>query len=299
MASPGRPGAGRWAAGLRPGGGGELVHKVGAVAIQGEGTVGTNRSGDTSDAGPAGAGSYRNTCACFDQWQVSNRRRARFHSERQDTSAPGWQHLVALVEEAAADGREVFRPLVELSPSERRQIITLPASIAKLTAVRHLVLYGSNLVRLPPEIGAMTSLEKFTPYTSYRLHWLPYELTRCHQLVRSTVSTRALYGNHKLRPPFPPLHGPRDTGDLDLSDLDPGAWGADAVRACSVCDRPIHAAGIRQAWVSLQVATDVLPLLVNTCSTACIQALPSPPEGYIPTPHTGGPTLTQPPADYA
>ena len=65
------------------------------------------------------------------------------------------------------------------------------------------MLYGSNLVRIPAEIGAMTSLEEFTPYTSYRLHWFPYELTRCPRLVRSTVSSSALYGNFKYRPPFP------------------------------------------------------------------------------------------------
>jgi hypothetical protein len=64
----------------------------------------------------------------------------RFHRERQDTSAPGWLHLLALIDEAAADGREVFRPLVEMSPEERRQVITLPPSVGKLTAVKHLVL---------------------------------------------------------------------------------------------------------------------------------------------------------------
>ncbi|MEU7005651.1 hypothetical protein [Streptomyces sp. NPDC046332] len=88
------------------------------------------------------------------------------HAERQGISAPGWRHLLELIDEAAADGREEFRPLIEISPEERRQIVTLPPSIARLTAVRHLVLYGSNLVRIPPEIGAMTSLEEFTPYTS-------------------------------------------------------------------------------------------------------------------------------------
>ena len=49
---------------------------------------------------------------------------------------------------AYADGREVFRPLVEMSPEERRQVITLPPSVGKLTAVKHLVLYRSSLVRL-------------------------------------------------------------------------------------------------------------------------------------------------------
>ncbi|MFH8805551.1 hypothetical protein ACH4F6_39455 [Streptomyces sp. NPDC017936] len=50
------------------------------------------------------------------------------------------------------------RPLVELSTEERRQVITLPPSIAKLTGAKHFVLYGSSLVRIPPEIGAMISL---------------------------------------------------------------------------------------------------------------------------------------------
>ncbi|MFJ9696108.1 leucine-rich repeat domain-containing protein [Kitasatospora sp. NPDC101183] len=227
----------------------------------------------------------RDICTCFDQHEVSNRRRVRFHAERQDTSSPAWQHLLTLIDEAAADGREVFRPLAELSPQDRREIVTLPPTIAKLTAVKHLNLYGSNLVRLPPEIGAMTSLEEFTPYTSYRLHWYPYELTRCPNLRRSTVSTRALYGNEKLRPPFPAL----PAAEQDLTEL----------RTCSVCDRSLESAEVHQAWISLRVAADVLPLLVNACSPACLQALPTPPEDYVPTPHTGGPGLAQPPADYA
>jgi hypothetical protein len=53
-----------------------------------------------------------------------------------------------------------------------------------------------------------------------------------------------------------------------------------------------------QAWITLSVATDVLPLLDNACSTACIKALPRPPERYIQTPHRGGPTVEQPSADY-
>ncbi|MGW7383918.1 leucine-rich repeat domain-containing protein [Streptomyces sp. NPDC054794] len=220
----------------------------------------------------------------------------RFHAERQDTTAPGWLRLLELIEEAAADGREEFKPLAELPAHERRRIITLPASIARLKAVRHLVLYGSNLVRIPPEIGAMESLEEFTPYTSSRLHWFPYELTRCPNLRRSTVSTRWLYGNFKLRPQFPPLGAPTPrTADLDLGDLDPGTWGAEAVHACSVCAGPVPAAGVHQVWISLTVATDVLPLLVNACSQGCVDALPEPPAHYVPTPHRGGPSVAQPP----
>jgi len=43
-------------------------------------------------------------------------REVRFHRERQDRSAPGWLHMLALIDQAAADGREVFRPLAEMSP---------------------------------------------------------------------------------------------------------------------------------------------------------------------------------------
>jgi hypothetical protein len=235
---------------------------------------------------------------CFDQAKPHPRARVGFHAERQDTSTAGWRHLLELIDEAAEDGREEFRPLVELSAEERRQVVTLPTSIAKLTAVKHFVLYGSNLVRIPPEIGAMTSLEEFTPYTSYRLHWFPYEITRCSKLVRSTVSTRALFGNYKLRPPFPRLQPPRvSVADLDLSALDARCWGTTAIRGCSVCDRPIGQGGLHPVWISLRVATDVLPLLVNACSAACVSALPSGAEYYVQLPHTGG-RVKQPPSDW-
>ncbi|MFG2339158.1 leucine-rich repeat domain-containing protein [Streptomyces yangpuensis] len=223
-----------------------------------------------------------------------------FHGERQDTSSAGWLRLLALVDEAAADGREEFNPLVELSPQERREVITLPASIARLTSVRHLRLYGSNLVRIPPEIGAMSSLVEFTPYTSHRLHWFPYEITRCSKLMRSTVSTRSLFGNFKLRPSFPRL---RSTGGLApggrLTALDPKKWGAVAVSSCSVCDVAIEGPELHQRWISLVVATDVLPLLVNACSAACVAALPPAAADHVPGPHRGGWDVAQPPAEWA
>ncbi|MEU9666109.1 leucine-rich repeat domain-containing protein [Streptomyces bobili] len=234
----------------------------------------------------------RDSCACLVRGPDAAPPDVHFHADRQDTSAPGWLHLLELVDEAAADGREVFSPLTELPPQERRQIITLPASIARLRAVRHLVLYGSNLVRLPPEIGAMESLAEFDPYTSYRLHWMPYELTRCPALTRSTVSTRALYGNFKYRPPFPRLAPPPPDGRP--GELYPGAWGASAITACSVCAGPVDLPRLHQVWISLRVATDVLPLLVNACSRGCVDALPTPPDGYVATPHRGGPETVQP-----
>ncbi|WP_406007674.1 leucine-rich repeat domain-containing protein [Streptomyces sp. NBC_00637] len=204
-----------------------------------------------------------------------------FHTERQDTSAPGWRRLLELIEEAVADGREVFKPLVELTAEERRQVVTLPPAIGRLKRVRHLVLYGSNLVRVPPEIGAMESLEEFSPYTSYRLHWFPYELTRCPKLRDSTVSTRAVYGNYKTRLPFPALGS--------------AAFRPDALGGCSVCAGPLPPSGPEQVWISSVVATDVLPLLVNACSQACVDALPEPAAHHVATPHRGGPTVVQPP----
>ena len=38
-----------------------------------------------------------------------------------------------------------------MSPEERRQVITLPSSVVKLTAVKHLVLYRSSRVQLAAE----------------------------------------------------------------------------------------------------------------------------------------------------
>ncbi|MFI2207794.1 leucine-rich repeat domain-containing protein [Streptomyces sp. NPDC020192] len=248
-----------------------------------------NRWGDTSDPAPERRGPRQDACSCFDQSRPHPRARVGFHAERQDTSAPGWRRLLELIDEAAADGREQFRPLTELSPEERRQIITLPPSIAQLTAVKHLVLYSSNLVRIPREIGAMTNLEEFTPYTSYRLHWFPYEITRCRKLTRSTVSTRALFGNYKLRPPFPQLQPSLNSvADLDPGNLDPRHWGVTAIHSCSVCARPIEQSALHQVWISLRVATDVLPLLVSACTAACVATLPGGAHDYIPTPHKGG-----------
>ena len=248
--------------------------------------------------GPENQGPYSDRCECIAYVSTRRQEQTRFHDELQDTSAPGWLRLLELIEEAASDEREVFKPLVELNAEQRRQVITLPPSIAKLTAVKHLNLYRSNLVRIPPEIGAMESLEEFTPYTSYRLHWFPYEITRCPRLVRSTMSTRAVYGNFKYRPPFPQLRAtPSATETIDLEDLDPGVWGATAIHTCSVCNQPFAAAHLCQVWISLHVSGhDVMPLLVNACSQACIDALPQPPDGYVQTPHSGGATVDQPPA---
>lgn len=219
-----------------------------------------------------------------------------FHLDAQDTECDAWKRLLDRVEEAAADGREEFAPLRDMSAADRARIVTLPASVAKLKAVRTLHLYGSCLVRLPPEVGEMTALEEFVPYTSYRLHWFPFELTRCPVLRGSTVSTRALYGNYKYRPPFP-LLGPEAEvapGRVEPVRLPPSAPQTAPVRPCSVCGRPFEDRREHRVWVSLGVATDVLPLLVNACSASCVNALPKPPAEYIPKAHRGGRRVPQP-----
>lgn len=198
----------------------------------------------------------------------------KLHDEPQDTTCRPWLRLCEMIEEAVADGREEFAPIREFAQPDRAHIVTLPPSIARLKAVRKFVLYGSNLVQIPPEIGEMSSLREFVPYTSYRLHWYPYEITRCPKLRDSTVSTRALYGNSKSAPPFP--------------RLDTKGYGPVVTRPCSVCRTEYEDRGSFRRWVSLPVATDVLPLLVNACSNECLRSIPESPTGYADGPHRGG-----------
>ncbi|XVU21325.1 leucine-rich repeat domain-containing protein [Actinoplanes sp. CA-054009] len=254
----------------------------------------SNRFADATP--PHTGGPSRDRCTCVGYSVETRPETVCFHPERQDTTAPGWLRLIQLIDEAAADKRAVFKPFVEMTSAQRREVITLPSAIAKLTEVKHLVLYGTNLVRIPPDIGAMSSLELFEPYTSHRLHWYPYELTRCTRLRDSTVSTRALYGNFKHRPPFPALRPVTTAAEAAFDALEPGIWGAEAVHTCSVCDQPIGSR-LHQVWISNGVGTDVLPLLVNACSPACIDALPKPARDHVRTVHTGGPDVVQPP-DY-
>jgi hypothetical protein len=205
----------------------------------------------------------------------------RLHLEPQNTSTLGWTALLRLIDDAARDKREVFAPKKELGRDLWSDVVTLPNAIGALKRVKKLDLYGSNLLRIPPEIAGMEGLVEFVPYTSYGLHWFPYEITRCRNLRSSVVSTRALYGNYKYRPPFPSL-------DPVVAELVP-------VR-CSVCTGDLDVARVQQLWISLRIATDVLPLLVNACSNACASSLPQPATGYIPFPHKGGHSASQPPA---
>lgn len=200
----------------------------------------------------------------------------------QDKNSFAWHKLCEYVEKVANEGTDEFSPREYLGNELFSQIHTLPETISKLKKVTKVWLYGSKLKRIPPEIGEMEALEYFDPYTSYYLHWFPYEIMNCKNLKDSRVSTRALYGNYKHRRPFP---------DLTHNHI---RYEGNTVK-CSVCKKEINYQETNQLWISLWVGTDVLPLLVNLCSKDCETKLPIPPEDYIQHPHKGGKYLQQPP----
>jgi hypothetical protein len=209
---------------------------------------------------------------------------SQIENEVQDRTSDAWKALCRYIEELADSGAEEFSPREALGPELYSRIFTLPESIATLKSVTKVWLYGSKLKRIPPEIGEMTALTHFDVYTSYGLQWFPYELTRCKNLIESRVSTRALYGNYKHRIHFPWLKG------------NPVRYHGETVR-CSVCGAEIGHDETWQLWISLKVGTDVLPLLVNSCSRECTQSLPTPHSNYVQQAHQGGTSVAQPP-DY-
>ncbi len=215
---------------------------------------------------------------------MKNRKISRIENDVQDRSCEAWLKLCEYVDKVAESGKSEFSPGDELGPELFSQIHTLPESIAKLTKVRKMWLYGSQLKRIPPEIGEMKSLEYFDPYTSYDLHWFPYEITHCKKLKDSRVSTRALFGNITNRMGFPYL------------GHNPVRYAGDTV-SCSVCKKELAYAEIYQLWITLRVGTDDLPLLVNSCSEECTSNLPEPPYYYVTRPHKGGSRLQQPKMD--
>jgi hypothetical protein len=204
----------------------------------------------------------------------------RIENDVQDRNSFSWKKLCEYVDKVANEDREEFSPLEELGQELFSQIHTLPETISKLKKVKKVWLYGSKLKRIPPEIGQMEALEYFDPYTSYDLHWFPFEITNCKNLKNSRVSTRTLYGNYKNRMGFPRLTN------------NPVRYLGDSVK-CSVCGKEMTYEQTNQLWISLWVGTDVLPLLTNLCSTECEHKLPKPPEDYIQFAHKGGSELKQ------
>lgn len=88
----------------------------------------------------------RPLCICMGSpAQGTRRRELHLHDEVQDTSAPGWLHLLEFIEQATRDGRREFAPALEIDPVHWMQVVTLPDSIAQLKQVQHLVqLYCSS-----------------------------------------------------------------------------------------------------------------------------------------------------------
>lgn len=199
----------------------------------------------------------------------------------QNKASKAWHKLCEYVDLIADQGSEEFVPREYLGNELMEEVFELPSSISKLTNVTKMGLYGSNITNLPPEIGQMKKLEYFDPYTSYNLHWFPYEILRCSNLKDSRISARALYGNFKNRLEFPSLEH-----EVILYSESPFK--------CSVCDSIIKSDKIDQFWVTQRIGTDVVPLLATVCSQSCKDKLPKAPEGYILDPHKGGPDLEQP-----
>ncbi|HCA06483.1 hypothetical protein [Chryseobacterium sp.] len=200
----------------------------------------------------------------------------------QDQNSEAWKQLCLYIDKVAEEGHEEFEPRKGIGSELFQLIETLPKSIAKLKKVKRMMLYGSHLKQIPPEIGEMESLEEFIPYTSYNLMWFPYEIIYCKNLKSSTVSTRALYGNYKFRTHFPNLY----QRPLRYYDSE--------IVKCSMCKNEIPENETDQYWVSLPIATDVLPLLVNVCSESCKAKIPQPSELYVQFPHKGGEFIKQP-----
>jgi hypothetical protein len=230
----------------------------------------------------------RPTCQCFNFYGIKHHGLPELHAEVQDTACEAWRIVSQNIELARTRRDAVLEPLAGLDGAQRAQIVTLPASIGELAEVRELRLYGSHLVRLPHEIGGMSGLERLDVYTSRRLHFFPYEITRCRRLRRSRVSTRAVYGNYKHRPRFPHLKLPQNREALSL--LTPSS--------CSVCEGGFGERGPAWRWITLAVGSDCVPLLVAACSMECIRSLPTPPPDYVQEPHTGGHHVVQPPAGH-
>jgi len=210
-----------------------------------------------------------------------NKRISKIENDVQDRNSVAWKKLCDYVDKVATENRDEFSPVEELGQELFAQIHTLPETIAKLTKVKKVWLYGSKLKSIPPEIGQMEALEYFDPYTSYDLHWFPYEITKCKNLKDSRVSTRALYGNWKNRMGFPRL------------THNTVRYSGDTVN-CSVCGKTMTYEQTNQLWISLNVGTDVLPLLTNLCSKECEHKLPTPPKDYLQFAHKGGADLEQP-----
>ena len=201
-----------------------------------------------------------------------------FHNDPPAENDRAWQIIHEVIDDAQKKGAKELILNQCMDREDYKALNTLPASIGNLKDLQKLVLYRSHISYVPREIMYCENLMIFEPYTSYRLHWFPYEITKC-PLADSTISTRALYGNYKLRPPFPYLN------------KCPWVW-SDGCAFCSIC--MVEGLDFEQYWISQRIGSDIVPLLASVCSNVCLSALGDPATDYVPYPHKGGPFLTQP-----
>jgi hypothetical protein len=206
-----------------------------------------------------------------------------FHVEKPSNSQRAWDIVCEIIEKTAKTGMKELNLGKIMDRPDYMELNTLPESIGELKDLETLILYGSNLTSIPREISGCVNLNYFDPYTSSRLHWFPYEIKRCRKLTDSCISTRILYGNYKLRPPFP--------------DLSTSKWEWNGGRKyCSICNT--ESDNLDTYWISQVVATDVIPLLVSVCSKDCLEKVGKSADGYFQGPHKGGLKLEQPSADW-
>lgn len=142
------------------------------------------------------------------------------------------------------------------------------------------------LHHLPHEIGHLTKLKTLDVYTSYIIHYLPYEVTRCSGgKFYLKHSIRAFYLSSTSGQPLPALP-PFPSAVLSLRELaarvvvelelPTGSLPSDLLeyikkpQRCSVCDR-IYCNTKFKSWSSLWTA---FPLLAVTCSLKCANAVP-------------------------
>jgi len=207
---------------------------------------------------------------------------SKFHVDDNYKSKRAWDIACEIFDNAAKRGYKELNLGKVMDRVDYMALNTLPESIGELKDLEELTLYGSNLLCIPRGIAECENLRLFRPYTSYWLHWFPYEIKRCRRLSVSSVSTRALYGNYKMRPPFPDLAAVQYKWSVGMS-------------LCSVCSRETDQ--LEQYWTSQVVATDVLPLLVSVCSDTCRDRIGKGAKGYLSSCHKGGLSLEQPHAD--
>ena len=183
---------------------------------------------------------------------------------------------------------------VGLNIAEWCHVTVLPEAVLRMKShVKRLRLYGSHIQRIPAWIKQLTMLEEIDPYTSYGLHWFPFEIVHCEKLRSSRVSTRAYYGNEKNALGYPQLDSdPSPNGMKRLFPLQYLAarvceahniplppYATDVLAAqrdaeCSVCFKRYVSVESYTYWITRHLAShDVVPMLVHACSLHCVETL--------------------------